>query len=58
MEECISCEPNENLLLGEQRCICKKLICEIKNNVIEIKCNKCKRFIRIITKGIDDIQIT
>lgn len=58
MESGSGLKTKEEPLEGEQRCICNKLICEIKDNVIEIKCNKCKRFIRIITKGIDDIQIS
>ena len=34
------------------RCTCNKLICVIKDDTIEIKCNKCKRITSIKTKGI------
>lgn len=39
------------------RCICNKLICIRYGDVIEIKCNKCKRMISIYTRGIDRIEI-
>jgi phage FluMu protein Com len=41
---------------GEQRCICNRLICIIKGDVIEIKCPKCKRMMEIVTKGINYIE--
>lgn len=47
----------ENLLYeGEQRCICNRLVCVIKGNVVEIKCPKCKRMVRISTSGINSIE--
>lgn len=33
-------------------CDCDKLICQIKNNDIIIKCRHCKRVVLIRTKGI------
>jgi phage FluMu protein Com len=49
---------NEKRLLygGEQRCICNRLICIIKGDVVEIKCPKCKRILEIFTKGIIHIE--
>ncbi len=49
---------NEEGLLyeGEQRCICNRLICIIKGDVVEIKCPKCKRMLRIFTGGIKRIE--
>ena len=41
---------------GEQRCICNRLLCIIKGDVIEIKCPKCKRMLKIATKGIEQIE--
>lgn len=52
-----SLEKEQPLDNKDMRCICNKLICQIDNNVIEIKCNKCKRIIRILTKEIIDIKI-
>jgi hypothetical protein len=47
----------ENLLYeGEQRCICNRLVCVVKGNVVEIKCPKCKRMVRISTSGINRIE--
>ncbi len=37
------------------RCLCNRLICVYENNVIEIKCGKCKRVIRIFVEGITNI---
>ncbi|NPV91440.1 MAG: hypothetical protein HPY50_11785 [Firmicutes bacterium] len=46
--------------LGEQRCVCNRLICivncVIQDDIIEIKCAKCKRIIRISTHGIKRID--
>lgn len=36
----------------EERCLCNKLLCVVKGDVVEIKCNKCKRLFRIHTRGI------
>lgn len=41
---------------GELRCICHRLLCKIKDNVIEIKCAKCKRLIYIHTSEISKIE--
>lgn len=43
---------------GDQRCKCNKLLCVIKGNNIEIKCNKCKRMMVIKTLGIQEIETT
>ena len=44
---------------GEQvnpvRCVCNKLVCAVRGNVIEIKCGKCKRLVVIHTRGIERI---
>jgi phage FluMu protein Com len=34
------------------RCLCNRLLCIRSGNNIEIKCNKCKRILRIETTGI------
>lgn len=39
------------------RCLCNKLVCIRYGDVIEIKCNKCKRMISIYTKGIERVEI-
>lgn len=41
---------------GELRCICNRLICVVAGDVIEIKCAKCKRLVRIETDGIRRVQ--
>lgn len=41
----------------DKRCKCNKLICVVKGNDIEIKCNKCKRMMVIKTLGIENIDI-
>ena len=41
----------------QQRCTCNKLLCIVKENTIEIKCNKCKRIMLIKTKGIEGVEI-
>ncbi len=43
--------------LEEERCKCNKLLCILKGDNIEIKCNKCKRLMTIKTKGIEAIEI-
>lgn len=45
-------------VLREKRCVCNRLICVQNGNVIEIKCPKCKRLVRIRTRGIDEITVT
>lgn len=40
-----------------ERCKCNKLLCIIKGNDIEIKCNKCKRMMIIRTDGIKGMDI-
>lgn len=42
---------------GYLRCRCNKLLCVVKDNDIEIKCNKCKRLMIVKTKGIVDVEI-
>lgn len=39
------------------RCQCNKLVGIRYGDVIEIKCNKCKRMIEIHTRGIERIEI-
>ncbi len=41
----------------QQRCICNKLLCIVRENTIEIKCNKCKRIMLIKTKGIENVEV-
>lgn len=38
------------------KCQCGKIVCQLKDNVIIIKCRHCKRYININTKGIDKIE--
>ncbi|WP_159442904.1 hypothetical protein [Selenihalanaerobacter shriftii] len=38
------------------RCKCGKIVCEIVENKIIIKCRHCKRFITIITQGVTEIE--
>ncbi|KUO52202.1 MAG: hypothetical protein APF76_03960 [Desulfitibacter sp. BRH_c19] len=38
------------------RCQCKKIICQIEDDTIVIKCRHCKRYIHIKTYGIKDIE--
>lgn len=40
-----------------QRCKCNKLLCVVKGDDVEIKCNKCKRLMIIKTRGILDIEV-
>lgn len=41
----------------EQRCLCNKLTCVINGDVVEIRCNKCKRMTYIYTRGIEGVRI-
>ncbi|MHB9145032.1 MAG: hypothetical protein ACYC5Y_06810 [Symbiobacteriia bacterium] len=41
----------------EQRCRCNKLICVINGDVVEIRCNKCKRMTYIYTRGIEGVRV-
>lgn len=65
MKEALIGEPGNRIeglkkYQGEQRCVCNRLICivncVIQNDVIEIKCAKCKRIIKITTYGIKQID--
>lgn len=38
------------------RCQCKKIVCQIEQDTIIIKCRHCKRYIHINTNGIDNIE--
>lgn len=38
------------------RCKCGKIVCELKANIIVIKCRHCKRYINIDTKEILQID--
>lgn len=40
----------------DQRCLCNKLTCVIRGDVVEIRCNKCKRMTYIYTRGIDGVH--
>ncbi|MBS4024187.1 MAG: hypothetical protein KGZ96_00770 [Clostridia bacterium] len=42
--------------MSQFRCQCKKIVCQIKGDVVIIKCRHCKRYIHIVTAGIKDIQ--
>jgi len=42
---------------NSQRCICNKLTCVIRGDVVEIRCNKCKRMTYIYTRGIEGVRI-
>ena len=39
------------------RCRCNKLVCIRYGDMIEIKCNKCKRMVLIYTRGIERVEI-
>lgn len=45
-----------DLPLEDLRCRCGKIVSQIKDNTIYIKCRHCKRFIVIETKGITKIE--
>ncbi|HHX50880.1 MAG TPA: hypothetical protein GX711_05545 [Clostridia bacterium] len=38
------------------RCTCKKIIFQIEDDRIIIKCRHCKRYIHIRTKGLIDVE--
>lgn len=38
------------------RCLCNRLICKSSEGVIEIKCPKCKRIVKIHVGKIGDIE--
>ncbi|WP_366921843.1 hypothetical protein MFMK1_002260 [Metallumcola ferriviriculae] len=38
------------------RCQCKKIVCQVVEDTIIIKCRHCKRYVHINTKGINSIQ--
>ena len=46
----------EPVVPTQMRCICKKLICIVKGTDLEIRCNKCKRYIYIKTAGIIETE--
>ncbi len=37
--------------MKDVRCTCNKIICQVDDDTIVIKCRHCKRFIVIRTKG-------
>lgn len=41
--------------LNPVRCVCNKLVCTVRGDIIEIKCSKCKRLVVIQTRGIQRI---
>ncbi len=38
------------------RCQCKKIICQIEEDTIIVKCRHCKRYVHIKTKGIESVE--
>ena len=38
--------------MKNQLCQCGKIVCQLENDTIQIKCRHCKRLIIILTKGI------
>ncbi len=38
------------------RCQCGKIVCQIEENKIVIKCRHCKRYIIIHTKGLNNAE--
>lgn len=39
--------------LDDLRCQCGKIVCQLQEQVVVIKCRHCKRFIIISTKGFE-----
>lgn len=39
-----------------QRCLCKKILCQLSDDRIIILCRFCKRYVVIHTRGIDKIE--
>ncbi|MDH7578137.1 MAG: hypothetical protein QHH75_10045 [Bacillota bacterium] len=53
----LACAPERGEVpQGELRCVCNRLICVVAGDVIEIKCSKCKRLVRIETAGIKGVH--
>ena len=49
--------PGAEPVLQEKRCVCNRLICVLNGDIIEIKCPKCKRLVKIHTRGIEEIRV-
>lgn len=50
-------EPGKsNLEEKPLRCACNKLLCIVKGDNVEIRCNKCKRYTLIRTEGIVSVE--
>lgn len=45
------------IIYEQERCLCNKLICIVKGQNIEIKCNKCKRLMIIKTNGVVGVEV-
>ncbi len=44
-------------LIGEpNRCICNKLLCTCKNDLVIIKCSRCKRYMVLQTRGVESVK--
>ena len=39
------------------RCPCNRLVCMVEGDEVAIKCSRCKRIIRIRTRGIVDVRV-
>lgn len=42
--------------MTNSRCQCGKIVCEIEDDKVVIKCRHCKRYIIIHTKGLQKIE--
>lgn len=42
--------------MEDLRCKCGKIVCQIKGNLVIIKCRHCKRLVIVNTKGIINEQ--
>lgn len=44
------------MVMQTLRCPCKKIVCQVTEDSIIIKCRHCKRYIQIKTKGLLGIE--
>ncbi|MGE5576334.1 MAG: hypothetical protein ACM3TT_03935 [Syntrophothermus sp.] len=42
--------------MDDVRCQCKKIVCQIEEEKIVIKCRHCKQYVIIHTKGLKDME--
>jgi len=47
----------QNIVGEETRCKCNKLLLTVKNDIILIKCSRCKRYMLIRTQGISSFEV-